>query len=64
MKKNTVPYEPPKGIVYPFDDNDRILTTPSGAGGSESTDPPKDYAANALNDFMGGTNTTIERYND
>lgn len=55
MKKNTVPYEPPKGIVYPFDDNDRILTT---ASGQEVT---KDYAANALNKLMGGTNTTIEQ---
>ena len=42
-------YEPPKATIYRFDENDRILTA-SGAN----------YAANALNEFFGGTNTTIE----
>lgn len=55
MNKNEKVYEPPKMKVYRFDDNDRILTA-SG----ESTDPKPDYAANALNEWMGGTNTTIE----
>ena len=42
-------YEPPKAMIYRFDENDRILTD-SGAN----------YAVNALNEFFGGTNTTIE----
>ena len=42
-------YEPPKATIYRFDENDRILTD-SGAN----------YAANALNELFGGTNTTIE----
>ena len=54
MSKNGKVYEPPKMKVYQFDDNDQILTI---SGGDE--DEP-DYAANALNEFMGGTNTTIE----
>ena len=41
--------EPPKATIYRFDENDRILTA-SGAN----------YAANALNQLFGGTNTTIE----
>lgn len=48
-------YEPPKATIYRFDENDRILTA-SG----ESVTPTPNYAANALNEFMGGTNTTIE----
>lgn len=48
-------YEPPKATIYRFDENDRILTT---SGGPET--PTPNYAANALNEFMGGTNTTIE----
>lgn len=55
MNKNEKVYEPPKMKVYRFDDNDQILTA-SG----ESTDPEPDYAARALNELMGGTNTTIE----
>ena len=47
-------YEPPKATIYRFDENDRILT----ASGGEPRTP--DYAANALNEFFGGTNTTIE----
>lgn len=49
-------YEPPKATIYRFDENDRILT----ASGGESEQPTPDYAANALNQLMGGTNTTIE----
>lgn len=49
-------YEPPTVKVYPFDDNDLILTASSGI-----IDPNADYAANALNQYFGGTNTTIEK---
>lgn len=55
MEKNSRTYEPPKVKIYRFDDNDLILTA-SG----ESEQPTPDYAANALNDLFGGTNTTIE----
>ena len=48
-------YEPPKATIYRFDENDRILTA---SGGLET--PTANYAANALNQLMGGTNTTIE----
>ena len=48
-------YEPPKATIYRFDENDRILT----ASGEPGT-PTANYAANALNEFFGGTNTTIE----
>ena len=51
MNKNKKAYEPPKMKIYRFDDNDRILTA--------SGETP-DYAARALNELMGGTNTTIE----
>ena len=57
MNKNRRAYEPPKMKIYQFDDNDQILTASGG------TNPPPltpDYAANALNEFMQGTNTTIE----
>lgn len=56
MNKNERVYEPPKTKIYGFDDNDQILTA-SGV----SQDPPADYAARALNEFMDGMNTTIER---
>ena len=49
-------YEPPKATIYRFDENDRILT----ASGGEQETPTPNYAANALNQLMGGTNTTIE----
>lgn len=49
-------YEPPKATIYRFDENDRILT----ASGGDPVTPTPNYAANALNEFMGGTNTTIE----
>lgn len=50
MDENRKDYEPPKVTLYRFDDNELILTA-SG----------EDYAANALNAFFGGTNTTFER---
>lgn len=54
MDKNRRAYEPPRMKIYQFDDNDQILTA------SGSIDPNPNYAANALNEFMKGTNTTIE----
>ena len=65
MNKAKKPYEPPRLKIYQFDDNDQILTESGGINGPGSTttptpDPTPDYAANALNEFMGGTNTTIE----
>lgn len=54
MNKDGLCYEPPKTKIYRFDDNDRILTE------SGNPEPTPEYAANVLNDFMGGTNTTIE----
>ena len=54
MKREQLAYEPPKTRIYRFDDNDRILTE------SGIVEPIAEYAANALNQFMGGTNTTIE----
>lgn len=63
MNRKRLEYEPPKTKIYRFDDNDRILTE----SGGENTDPTPtpeptpDFAANALNEFFGGTNTTIEK---
>ena len=55
MKQNEKAYEPPKAKIYQFDNNDQILTESGGV------DPPTaEYAANALNQLFGGTNTTIE----
>ena len=65
MSKNGKVYEPPKAKVYQFDDNDQILTDSNGisGGGGGPTPTPvptPEYAANALNELFGGTNTTIE----
>ena len=66
MKRNAREYEPPRMKIYQFDDNDQILTVSGEVGPSptptpDPTQPPTpNYAANALNEFMGGTNTTIE----
>ncbi len=54
MNREQLVYEPPKTRIYRFDDNDRILTE------SGTVEPTAEYAANMLNQFMGGTNTTIE----
>ena len=51
MNRNEREYEPPKMKVFRFDDNDRVLTESGN---------PFDYAANALNDIFGGTNTTAD----
>ena len=56
MNKNRMEYEPPKTKIYRFDNTDRILTE----SGLPIPDPIATYAAEALNEFMGGTNTTIE----
>lgn len=51
MEEKRKAYEPPTVTVYQFDDNDLILTTASGES---------NYAANALNELLGGVNTTVE----
>ena len=58
MTKNSMAYEAPKAMVYRFDENDQILTASGNV--SPTPTPSPNYAANALNEFMGGTNTTIE----
>ena len=58
MNQKEMAYEPPKAKIYRFDENDRILTDSNGTGGGETL--TADYAANALNQLLGGTNTTIE----
>lgn len=63
MNKSGKAYEPPMAKVYRFDDNEQILTASSGTGaggGGTTPEPTADYAARALNELMGGTNTTIE----
>ena len=54
MNREQLAYEPPKTKIYRVDDNDRILTE------SGIVEPIAEYAAAALNELMGGTNTTIE----
>ena len=58
MNKAKKPYEPPRLKIYQFDDNDQILTASGGV--TPSPDPTAEYAAKALNQLFGGTNTTIE----
>lgn len=57
MNKNGLRYAPPKTTIYRFDNTDRILTE---SGNPDVSIPTPEYAANALNEFMGGVNTTIE----
>lgn len=60
MKKLTEKeYEAPAMKVYNFGNN-RVLTASNSGGNNEPEDLLPNYAANALNDLMGGTNTTIE----
>lgn len=64
MNKSGKAYEPPMAKVYRFDDNEQILTASSGTEGGGITpnpDPTANYAANALNELFGGTNTTYEK---
>lgn len=58
MNQNSRAYEPPKMKIYQFDDNDLILTASGEITGPEASTP--DYAARALNELIGGTNTTME----
>ena len=60
MDKDGKEYEPPRMKIYQFDDNDQILTASGEVGPSPDPTQTPNYAANALNDLMGGTNTTIE----
>ena len=63
MNQKEREYEAPKAKIYRFDNNDKILTASTGGGGGSATDPTNpsaDYAARALNQLMGGINTTIE----
>ena len=72
MKKDIKKYEPPSMKVYRFTDQDKVLTGSGGVsdpggsgssgegGGSPEPTPSPNYAANALNQLFGGTNTTIE----
>ena len=60
MDKKGRIYEPPRAKIYRFDDNDRILTASGTTGPTTPPELTPNYAANALNEFMGGTNTTIE----
>ena len=60
MTKNSMAYEAPKAKVYRFDENDQILTASGDVSPSVPSTPTPNYAANALNEFMGGTNTTLE----
>ena len=65
MDKDGKEYEPPRMKIYQFDDNDQILTASGGPNEPvlppDPTQPPTpNYAANALNQLMDGTNTTIE----
>ena len=60
MSKNERAYEPPKAKIYRFDDNEQILTASGTTSPTTPPEPTPNYAANALNEFMGGTNTTIE----
>ena len=58
MEEKEKKYEPPMMQVFRFDDTEKILTASGGSVGPST--PVGDYAANALNDLFGGTNTTIE----
>ena len=57
MEEKEKKYEPPMMQVFRFDDTEKILTASSGPS---APTPTPDFAANALNQLMGGTNTTIE----
>ena len=59
MEEKKKKYEPPMMQVFRFDDTEKILTASSGVVVDPST-PVGEYAANALNELFGGTNTTIE----
>lgn len=61
MEEKEKKYEPPMMQVFRFDDTEKILTASSGDITPPTPDTPvSEYAANALNQLFGGTNTTIE----
>lgn len=57
MEEKEKKYEPPMMQVFRFDDTEKILTA---SGDVNPPTPVSEYAANALNELFGGTNTTIE----
>ena len=59
MEEKEKKYEPPMMQIFRFDDTEKILTASSGPSAPTPT-PTPNYAANALNQLFGGTNTTIE----
>ena len=59
MEEKEKKYEPPMMQVFRFDDTEKILTESGEI--SAPTNPTPNYAANALNQLMGGTNTTFEK---
>lgn len=60
MEEKEKKYEPPMMQVFRFDDTEKILTASGGTNPPTPDTPVSEYAANALNEFLGGTNTTIE----
>lgn len=58
MEEKRKAYEPPTVTVYQFDDSDLILTASSTVDDPAGQLP--EYAANALNQYLGGINTTVE----
>lgn len=67
MSENNKLYEAPNMRIFQFTENnnaDPLLTQSGGSGGNSgggTPEPTPDYAASALNNFLGGTNTTIEK---
>lgn len=57
MEEKEKKYEPPMMQVFRFDDTEKILTA---SGDVIPSEPTPNFAANALNELFGGTNTTIE----
>lgn len=60
MEEKEKKYEPPMMQVFRFDDTEKILTDSGNPSTPPSTPDTPNYAANALNQLFGGTNTTIE----
>lgn len=60
MEEKEKKYEPPMMQVFRFDDTEKILTESGGPNPPTPDTPVSEYAANALNQLFGGTNTTIE----
>lgn len=60
MNRDGFEYQPPKAKIYRFESNDRVLTESGIPEPTPTPDPIADFAANSLNKFFGGTNTTKE----